>query len=116
MSNYMLKMTNYDKFLIYKIYQNDKPDILYIGSTCNFSRRKSNHKKNCYNRVSKKYHYPLYKYIRGNGGFDNFSIEIVEKYPCKTKNEGLKKEAELIQFYNASLNSNKPIKDSDVKN
>lgn len=103
-------MNKYENFVIYKIYQPEIPDMLYIGSTTNFSQRKSNHKKNCHNKVSKKYHYPIYQYIRSCGGFNNFSIEIIEKYPCKSKMEGLQKEKELIDLYKAKLNSIKPIK------
>jgi predicted GIY-YIG superfamily endonuclease len=103
-------MSKYDKFVIYKIYQPEFPELLYIGSTTNFSSRKSNHKKYCHNRVSKKYHYPIYQYIRSCGGIEKFNIEIVEKYPCKTKMEGLQREKELIIFHNAKLNTNKPIK------
>lgn len=100
----------YQNFVIYKIYQEEQPDIIYIGSTTNFSQRKSNHKKNCNNRVSKKYKYPLYQYIRGCGGWDKFTFSIVEKYPCKTKAEGLKREQELIDLYRAKLNAIKSIK------
>lgn len=100
----------YKDFVIYKIYQLDNPEILYIGSTLNFSRRKSQHKKSTMNRRSKKYKYPLYKYIRGCGGFNNFTMEIVEEYPCKTKADGLKREKELIEFYKAKLNIANPIK------
>lgn len=102
-------MSKYDKFVIYKIYQPEFPELIYIGSTTNFSSRKSNHKKSCKNRVSKKYHYPIYQYIRNCGGFENFNIEIVEKYPCKTKCEGLQREKELIEIYKAKLNTNCPI-------
>ena len=103
-------MSKYDKFVIYKIYQPEFPEILYIGSTTNFSSRKSNHKKYCHNRVSKKYHYPIYQYIRSCGGIEKFNIEIVEKYPCKTKMEVLQREKELIIIHYAKLNTNKPIK------
>jgi hypothetical protein len=103
-------MNKYNNFVIYKIYQPEIPDIIYIGSTTNFSQRKSNHKKNCHNKVSKKYKTPLYQYIRGCGGVEKFQFEIIEKYPCKTKEEGLQKEKELIEFYKAKLNSIKPIK------
>jgi len=102
-------MNKYDNFCIYKIYQKEIPDMLYIGSTTNFSQRKSSHKKNCNNKVSKKYKYALYKYIRVCGGWDKFTIEIVEKYPCKTKVEGLLREKELIDIHNAKLNTIKPI-------
>lgn len=103
-------MNKYDNFTIYKIYQKEVPDIIYIGSTTNFSQRKSNHKKYCINKVSKKYKYPLYQYIRGCGGWDKFNMEIVEKYPCKTKTEGLLKEKEMIDLYKAKLNTINPIK------
>lgn len=95
----------YKNFVIYKIYQPELPDLIYIGSTTNFSQRKSNHKKNCNNRVSKKYNYPLYQYIRGCGNWDAFKIEIVEKFPCNNKLEGLKREQELIDLYKAKLNA-----------
>jgi len=103
-------MTKYNEFVIYKIYQLKNPDIFYIGSTKNFSSRKSNHKKNCNNRVSKKYNYPLYQYIRGCGGFNNFVMEIYLKYPCNDKKDGLIKEQEIIDLLKPKLNSIKAIK------
>lgn len=102
-------MSKYDKFVIYKIYQPEIPDIIYIGSTTNFSSRKSNHKKYCHNRVSKKYKYALYKYIRACGGWDKFNMEIIENFPCKSSIEGLQREKELIELHNAKLNTNSPI-------
>ena len=99
----------YKNFCIYKIYQKEFPEIIYIGSTINFSQRKSNHKKNCHNKVSKKYKYPLYQYIRNCGGINEFIFEIIEKYPCNTKVEGLLREKELIEFHKAKLNSINPI-------
>ena len=103
-------MNKYDNFVIYKIYQLEIPEIFYIGSTTNFSSRKSNHKKYCNNKVSKKYKYPLYKYIRACGGWDNFTIEIIEKYQCKTKEYGLQKEQEYIDLLKPKLNSMKAKK------
>lgn len=98
-------MNKYDNFVIYKIYQPEIPEIFYIGSTTNFSSRKSNHKKYCNNRVSKKYKYPLYKYIRASGGWDKFLIEIIEKVSVKSKGEGLQKEQEYIDLLKPKLNS-----------
>jgi len=103
-------MNKYDKFVIYKIYQPEIPDMFYIGSTINFSGRKSSHKKYCHNKVSKKYKYPLYQYIRACGGFQNFTIEIIEKYPCISKGEGLSKEQEWINLLKPQLNSIKAKK------
>ncbi len=98
-------MDEYNNFVIYKIYQLESPEIFYIGSTKNFSSRKSNHKKYCHNKVSKKYNYPLYKYIRALGGWDNFIIEIYEKFPCNSKGEGLQKEQEVIDLLKPKLNT-----------
>lgn len=98
------------KIFIYKIYQNDYPEMFYIGSTNNFSSRKSNHKKNINNKVSKKYHYPLYQYIRANGGWEKFNMCIYGEYPIKTKGEGLQKEQEIIDLLKPKLNSIKANK------
>jgi hypothetical protein len=103
-------MIDYNDFVIYKIYPKDDPTSLYIGSTVNFKRRKSQHIKNTTNRVSKKYRYPLYQYIRALGGIDKFEFEILEKFPCKTKIEGLTREKECMEIYGGKLNSIKPIK------
>ena len=43
------------------------------------------------------------------GGWDNFNIEILEKYPCETKQQGLLREKELISIHGAKINVNKPI-------
>jgi predicted GIY-YIG superfamily endonuclease len=100
----------YKNFVIYKIFQTINPDIIYIGSTTNFNQRKAQHKKNIKNKVSKKYKYPLYQYIRTIGCWEDFTMEILLKYPCETKQEGLKKEKEMIEQHKAQLNNMKPIK------
>ncbi len=97
-------MNKYQNFVIYKIYNISQPDNIYIGSTTDFNRRKSQHKKNTTNKRNKAYNRLLYKYIRLEGGFDNFKMEILEKYPCKTRDEGLKREKELIELNKSKLN------------
>ena len=106
----MANNEKYRNFVIYKIYPIDSQnDFLYIGSTTNFSSRKSKHKKNTYNRSSKAYRYPIYQFIRAIGGWDKMVCEILEKYPCGDKKTGLMREKELILFYHANLNINNPI-------
>lgn len=102
-------MSDYSKFTIYKIYLIKDPSICYVGSTVNFSRRKSQHKKNCTNRCSKKYNCPLYQFIRSMNGWNEFNMEIIEIYPCNTKQDGLEREKELIRVHDAKINVNKPI-------
>ena len=76
----------------------------------NFSKRKSAHKKNVNNKTSKKYHCPIYSYIRRLGGWDEFIMEVYEKYPCNTRQEGLQKEQEIINLLKPSLNNMKACK------
>jgi hypothetical protein len=42
-------------------------------------------------------------------GWNEFIMEIIEIYPCNTKEEGLEREKELISIHNAKINVNKPI-------
>jgi predicted GIY-YIG superfamily endonuclease len=92
-------------FFIYKIYQVINPSVFYIGSTVNFSARKSAHKKNCYNRTSKKYRYPIYQYIRACGGWDMFVMEIYKIYPYTTKKDVLIKEQEIMDLLEPTINA-----------
>ena len=96
----------YSKFVIYMIRHKNR-DIreLYIGSSTNFARRRSSHKKNVTNRVGKLYQTKLYKFIRHFGGWDNFTMEIVETYPCDNDMEAKAKEQYYIDLYKPQLNS-----------
>jgi len=89
-------------FCIYKIIPKQECKALYIGSTTNFKRRKNQHKKNSKNKFKKEV---LYEFIRALGGFDNFICEKVLEFPCESREEGLKKEKELIEKMNATLNT-----------
>ena len=63
---------------IYKIVSKKDRNKIYIGSTWNFTRRKRQHKSSCYNEKDRDYNSPLYKYIRVNGGLDNFEFYTIE--------------------------------------
>jgi hypothetical protein len=93
------------KYTIYKIYNKDKPEVFYIGSTTRFSGRKSHHKKNVNNKVGKRYWTRLYVYIRDNGGWDNFTIEPIETGVCENKEFMRQKEQEYIDSLKPELNS-----------
>jgi hypothetical protein len=86
-------MTDYSKTIIYKIVCKD-PTItsFYIGSTINFTKRKHCHKNKCNNEKDKNYNLKVYQTIRNNGGFENWSMILVENYPCKNKREAEKRE------------------------
>lgn len=63
---------------VYLISQKNK-NAFYIGSSKNCRTRFSMHKYNTNNPSAKDYNCPLYKYIRDNGGLDNFSFIILEE-------------------------------------
>jgi seryl-tRNA synthetase len=78
---------NYSKSVIYKIEHIDSPELLYVGSTTDFIRRKSQHKHHCNNNISKEFNKKLYQMIRQNGGFNDFKIMIIKEFPCNSKTE-----------------------------
>ena len=46
-------MPDYTKTTIYKLINYDYPELVYVGSTTNFTKRKQCHKCNCHNEKSK---------------------------------------------------------------
>jgi hypothetical protein len=84
---YIVIMTDYTDACIYRIIQIDNDELIYIGSTNCFNNRIRSHKNNCKNENHKEYTYPVYKYIRDNGGFDNFKFEVIIEVNCYNKYE-----------------------------
>jgi hypothetical protein len=102
---------DYSKTIIYKIVCNDlNITEVYVGSTTDFTRRKREHKSNCINEKSKKYHYTVYQMMRQNGGFDNWDMIELEKYPCNDSNEARAKERYYYELLNTKLNMRYPIR------
>jgi hypothetical protein len=100
---------DYSKTIIYKIVCNDlNITDVYVGSTTDFIRRKSEHRKCCNNEKSKKYNYKVYQTIRVNGGWDNFTMVEIEKYPCIDSNEAHTRERYYFELLNAKLNTKVP--------
>jgi len=97
-------MVNYQEALIYKIAHRYSPYV-YIGSTTNFGRRKSQHKANCNNEKLKNYNNKVYQTIRELGGWDNFEMVLVAKCPCDDKMELHAKEFEYQQLFDVNMNT-----------
>ena len=73
---------------IYEIKSKDKSITkTYIGSTWDMSDRLNDHKLSCNNKNSKKYNYPLYRYIREHDGWDNFEMTIIDSGECEDVRE-----------------------------
>jgi len=91
---------------IYKIYcKNSEITEVYIGSTENFEKRCKSHNSFCNNENAHNYNYKVYKFIRANGGMDNWIIE--EIIQCE---EDTRYDAEVHYFntHNSKLNSYYP--------
>ena len=54
-----LNEIKYQNTVIYKIQHIEKDDLLYIGHTTDFTKRKYSHKANCTNENTKKYNFKL---------------------------------------------------------
>lgn len=98
------KVANYKNGKIYKIEHLEKPELIYIGSTTQFNRRKANHKRACNNETGSAYNFKLYDMVRLNGGWNEFKMMVIKEYPCNNKTELLIEEEKHRKEYQASLN------------
>ena len=103
------KPINYKKVIIYKLVCDDlSVNNLYVGHTADFTNRKRCHKSNCSNVNYKGYNYKVYKMIREKGGWINWSMIEIEKYPCNDDNEARARERHWYEVLNANLNTISP--------
>jgi hypothetical protein len=96
------------EYTFYIIYCKDEniPDC-YVGSTNNLDNRKRLHKSNCNNKNSNFFNFRVYKFIRENGGFDNWEFGVLGIHSFDNKNDKLIREQYYIEAYAAKLNINK---------
>jgi len=110
------KPVDYSKTIIYKIVCKDLSiKDLYIGSTTDFTSRKCCHRRRCNNENNKKYNLKVYQTIRDNGGWDNFEMIEIEKYPCNDNNEARKIERNWYEKLHASMNTFRPFVSEEEK-
>ena len=96
------KPVDYSKTIIYKIVCKDlEVKDCYIGNTTNSLFL---HKSSCNNGCR----FKLYQILRKNGGWINWEMIEIEKYPCNDANEARAKERYWYEQLNASLNSDVP--------
>ena len=75
-------MPNYNNGKVYKIV-NNIDNMIYIGSTtCKLCNRMNVHRYNMNNNKNA----TLYKHMR-KLGVHNFSIVLIENYPCSSKDQ-----------------------------
>ena len=90
---------NFSKTVIYVIRCLTDPNLLYVGSTTDYTKRKNNHKSNCKSKQIK-----LYVMIRANGGWDNFVMVEHSKFPCENNQEAKKEEERIRLLLQTNLN------------
>ena len=102
-------MPDYAKTCIYQIQCRD-PSITktYGGHSINLIKRRGLHKSVCNNPNAKNYNCYVYRFIRENGGWDNWQVVWQYDYPCGSKKEALLEETKFIKEQKCELNSNMP--------
>ena len=108
---------DYSKIIIYKLIHKDDYENrnVYVGSTIDFTKRKSSHKKRCLDEKSKEYNLKVYKVIRENEGWENWRMIEIEKYPCNDKREAEAREQYWLEHFNAELNTHKAFTTKEQK-
>jgi len=98
--------SKYSNTIIYKIICNDEAiKDIYVGSTINLAKRIANHKSLCMgNNKYRGAQYKLYDIINQNGGWFNWSVIEIEKYPCYSASEARYREQHWYDRLNPSLN------------
>jgi len=103
-----LNTINYNNTIIYKIICKDiNIKDIYVGHTTSFKDRKREHKS----RINKNYKFKIYETIRNNGGWDNWEMIEIEKYPCKDSNEARTREKYHCELLKSNLNMYSPVID-----
>ena len=101
---------NYQNNIIYKFVCNDlSVSDIFIDSTTDMRRRKQQHKSKCNNEEDKSYNLQIYQTIRNNGGFLNWSMIQIEKFPCIDKAESKLKERYWFEMLSIKKKKQEPF-------
>ena len=94
------------RYTIYEIRHNN-PYVLntYIGSTRNFFARLAVHRLRTKNTET--YNCHLYQYIRGLGGWSQFTMSALEEIECESREEAEERESWWIKQRTANMNTYK---------
>ena len=104
------KAMEYSKSCVYKICCNDtRIKDVYVGSTTNLHKRRSHHKSDCNRPNCKAYNRPVYRFIRDNGGWDDWEVVKIEDCPCECDEDLRRRERHWIETLQATLNIVNPF-------
>jgi hypothetical protein len=96
---------NFQNTVIYKIQHIEKEDLIYVGHTTDFTKRKYLHKYHSSKESSKKSSVKVYEMIRSNGGWEMFKMLEVKKFPCNDKREAMAEEDKVMKELKATMNA-----------
>ena len=100
------KPVNYENTMFYKLVCNDlHVQDFYVGHTTHWSNRLHKHKTACHNPKVQQSNYKIYKSIRANGGWDNWSMVLIERRPYADKLEAELYERKLTEELQATLST-----------
>ena len=80
----------------------------YVGCTKDFKTRRKCHKTKCNNPNTREYNYPVYKYIREHGGWNEWEMTCLATEYVENKEEQTNIENQYITLMNATLCKQKP--------
>jgi hypothetical protein len=92
--------------IVYKI-RSLNPEITdkYIGSTTRWMNRKYCHTYAAIDPNNKAYNLPVYQYIRANGGWSNWTMEIIETAEFEDKTAMRNRERHFVEELGGELNA-----------
>ena len=103
----MGRTQDFSNSIIYHIRHMESKEVVYVGSTTNFSQRKSTHKWLCNHEEGKDFTIPIYCHIRNNGGFDCFEVIPIKSLKLENKTQLLIAEQAEIDGHRTLVNSYK---------
>ena len=98
-------LIDYQKCVMYKIVcKNLKVIDLFVGFTTeDFNKMIQRHKSRC-NTNDLRHNTKLYRIIKLHGGFDNWNVIEIEKFPCNNMKEANERRDYWIEPLKATLN------------
>lgn len=110
------KPMDYSRTVIYKLVCRDVTVTdTYVGSTTDLTKRRFAHKSRCHNPNNQTYTFKVYQFIRANGGWDNWQVVLVERFPCTSWEERAARERHWVEVLGAGLNSINPFRTTEEK-
>ena len=103
----MPRKQDFSQSVIYHIRNIETKKVIYVGSTTNLIQRKAKHIYICNKESNANHNFPLYCFIRENGGFNNFEVIPVSILNLQNKVQLVIEEQNEIDKHNDLQNIKK---------